>query len=191
MITWISTGSYTDSYPVTFGGIQTSEFSILEELANQKHTPQINLITIRQRGQKKKEEMFAGKICIYRINKPYSFKRSTDTEFRTAFAIKAKEIVHKLFVYQKTQLIQLCSAIPARCFLEWDMLNSFCQEKRPKFVYTIHNSLTLVDSPAGNFITKPEEWKIQKKAELEVINGVDVAICTSRSFKDFISKNTR
>jgi len=188
MITWISTGSYTDSYPVTFGGIQLGEFSVLEELANKKYSLPIHLIVVRQKGQKNKEKLFAGNLCVYRVKKPYSFKYSTDTEFRTAFAIRAKEIVHRLLVYKKTQLIQLCSVVPARCFLEWDILNNFAPKKSPKLIYTIHNSLTLAENPCGAFVAKTEEWETQKKAEIEVIKGVDVLICTSRSFKKFISK---
>jgi len=188
MITFISTGSYTDRYPVAFGGIQISEFSIMEELAIKGYHSPINLIVIKQKGQKKEEKLFNGRLHVHRIDKPYHFSHSTDTEFRIAFAIEAKKITHKLIVNQGRQIVQLCSAVPARSFLEWDMVDSFCEEKRPKFVYSIHNSLTLVDKPSGVFATKTKEWNVQKKAELEVISKADKVICTSQSFKDFILK---
>ena len=188
MIVWVSTGSYTDQYPVSFGGIQTGEFSVLEEFARQRLIKPLHLVVIGQSGQKKEEKLFRGNLQVHRILKPYPFGSSTDTEFRTAFAIEAKKIVHKLLVENKIKVIQLCSTVPARCFMEWDIHDSFSGRKKPKFVYSVHNALTLAGKPAGSFVSKADEWHIQKKAELEVIKRADKVICTSKSFKDFISK---
>ena len=163
MIVWVSTGSYTDQYPVSFGGIQTGEFSVLEEFARQRLIKPLHLVVIGQSGQKKEEKLFRGNLQVHRILKPYPFGSSTDTEFRTAFAIEAKKIVHKLLVENKIKVIQLCSTVPARCFMEWDIHDSFSGRKKPKFVYSVHNALTLAGKPAGSFVSKADEWHIQKK----------------------------
>lgn len=188
MITWISTGSYTDCYPVTFGGIQIGEFSVLEEISRQKLIGTIHLIVVRQPRQKKEEYLLERSLHVHRIDKPYLFERSTDTEFRTTFSIGAKKITHQLVLEGKTRIFQLCSVVPARSFLDWDMRDSFDRKKRPKFVYSVHNALTLIDEPQGSFLTKKEEWQAQKNAEIEVIKRADKVICTSHSFQDFLTK---
>lgn len=183
MITWISTGSYTDQYPASFGGIQTGEFSVVEEIARLGLAKPVYIVTLKQGIQKSEEQYSNGKIRVFRVQKPYTFKESTDTQFRTAFGIKAKEIAHKQLVQHKSSLFQLCSAVSGRTFLSWDMNDSFPKNRRPVFVYSIHNALALTNKPTASYVSKVDDWRIQKEAELYCIRNSHKSICTSEWFR--------
>jgi len=189
MITWISTGSFTDQYPKYIGGIQLGEFSIAEELAKKSKVAQIKLITIQQDGEKESQKYFKNKLKVYRIPKPYTFSESTDTEFRVAFGIRAKNLAHGIVVRDSSKhIFHLCSAVSARVFFDWDMSDSFSETKRPFLVYSVHNALTLTDTPTKTYFGKEKEWKIQRDAEIACIQKADKVICTSSWFSEFLRK---
>lgn len=183
MITWISTGSFTDEYPASSGGIQTCEFSIADQLARQKIISPVHIVVIKQNGQTAEESLFDSNLRVLRIPKPYSYANATDTEFRTAFAIRAKQIAHNLVISGKSKIFQLTSAVSGRSFIDWDLKGSFSKELQPKFVYAVHNPLALTDYPIGTYSNKRDEWKVQKDAEEYLIEKADTISCASSWFR--------